>query len=186
VFSGTSNEYEFLRDRTGGRRFWPIDCLQQKPTKSVFTDLKNEVPQIWAEALMVWRLGEPLYLENAETAALAKQMQDSHAVSSPREGIIREFLEREVPEDWRERSLDERRIFWSMKHTGAEKLVPRDRVCALEVWCEALNGDSKYFKRQDALEINGIIEKTPGWEKTKNGARFGKDYGLQKGFFRKQ
>lgn len=186
VFFGTSNEYEFLRDRTGGRRFWPIDCLQQKPTKSVFTDLKNEVPQIWAEALMAWRLGEPLYLENAETAALAKQMQDSHAVSSPREGIIREFLEREVPEDWRERSLGERRIFWSMKHTGEEKLVPRDRVCALEVWCEALNGDSKYFKRQDALEINGIIEKTPGWEKMKNGARFGKDYGPQKGFFRKQ
>lgn len=186
VFFGTSNEYEFLRDRTGGRRFWPIDCLQQKPTKSVFTDLKNEVPQIWAEALMAWRLGEPLYLENAETAALAKQMQDSHAVSSPREGIIREFLEREVPEDWQERSLDERRIFWSMKHTGEEKLIPRGRVCALEVWCEALNGDSKYFKRQDALEINGIIEKTPGWEKTKNGARFGKDYGLQKGFFRKQ
>ena len=184
VFFGTSNEYEFLRDRTGGRRFWPIDCLQQKPTKSVFTNLKNEAPQIWAEALMAWRLGEPLYLENAETAALAKQMQDSHAVSSPREGIIREFLEREVPEDWRERSLDERRIFWSMKHTGEEKRVPRDRVCALEVWCEALNGDPKYFKRQDAAEINGILEKTPGWEKAKRALRFGAQYGVQKGFIR--
>lgn len=185
VFFGTSNEYEFLRDRTGGRRFWPIDCMKQKPVKSVFNDLPGEVPQIWAEALACWRLGEALYLENAETAALAKQAQEEHTVGSPREGIIREFLERYVPEDWRDKPLNERRIFWSMKRTGEEKLVPRDRVCALEVWCEALNGDPKYFKRQDALEINAVIEKTPGWEKAKNGLRFGKDYGLQKGFIRK-
>ena len=32
---------------------------------------------------------------------------------SPKEGIIREFLERDIPEDWEKRSLDDRRLYWS-------------------------------------------------------------------------
>lgn len=186
VFFGTSNEYEFLRDRTGGRRFFPIDCYQQKPAKSVFTELPGEVSQIWAEALACWQLGEPLYLENAETALLAKQAQEEHSVGSPKEGLIREFLEKEIPEDWQKRSIDERRVYWAGGfRMDQAKRVPRDRVCALEVWVEALNGDPKYFKRADALEINTVIEKTPGWEKTENGLRFGAEYGLQRGFTRR-
>lgn len=185
VFFGTSNEYEFLRDRTGGRRFFPIDCMKRQPTKSVFIQLADEVPQIWAEALAMWRLGEPLYMENEELAAAAKAAQEEHAFALPREGLIREFLERQVPEDWQKRSLDERRIFWSGGfRTEQTALIPRDRVCAMEVWCEALNGDPKQLKRADALEINSVIESLPEWTKAKNGIRFGSAYGLQRGYVR--
>lgn len=186
VFFGTSNEYEFLRDRTGGRRFFPIDCMKRQPTKSVFIQLADEVPQIWAEALAVWRLGEPLYMENDELASAAKAAQEEHAFALPREGLIREFLERQVPEDWQKRSLDERRIFWSGGfRTEQTALIPRDRVCALEVWCEALNGDPKQLKRADALEINSVIESLPEWTKAKNALKYGSAYGAQKGFTRK-
>ena len=103
----------------------------------------------------------------------------------PREGLIREFLERQVPEDWQKRSLDERRIFWSGGfRTEQTALIPRDRVCAIEVWCEALNGDPKQLKRADALEINSVIESLPEWTKAKNGIRFGSAYGLQRGYVR--
>lgn len=185
VFFGTSNEYEFLRDRTGGRRFFPIDCMKRQPTKSVFIQLADEVPQIWAEALAAWRLGEPLYMENDELAAAAKAAQEEHAVALPREGLIREFLEREVPADWQKRSLDERRLYWAGGfRTEQTALIPRDRVCAMEVWCEALNGDPKQLKRADALEINSVIESLPEWTKAKNGIRFGRAYGLQRGYVR--
>jgi predicted P-loop ATPase len=185
VFFGTSNEYEFLRDRTGGRRFFPIDCMKRQPTKSVFIQLADEVPQIWAEALAMWRLGEPLYMENEELASAAKAAQEEHAFALPREGLIREFLERQVPEDWQKRSLDERRIFWSGGfRTEQTALIPRDRVCAMEVWCEALNGDPKQLKRADALEINSVIESLPEWTKAKNALKYGSAYGAQKGFVR--
>lgn len=187
VFFGTSNEYEFLRDRTGGRRFWPIDCAMQPATKNVFRDLPGEVRQIWAEAVMYWRLGETVCLHDSEAEKLAKLAQEEHSIRSPKEGIIREFLEREVPEDWRKRGLNERRLYWSGNfRTENVKTVPRDRVCAVEIWCEALGGDIKQMKRQDTLEINSVIEKTPGWKRTKNGIRFGKDYGFQKGFIRSE
>ena len=187
VFFGTTNDDEFLRDKTGARRFLPVDCMIQKPTKSVFRDLPNEVSQIWAEALVCWRLGEALYLESAEVAAMAKTAQEEHALHSAKEGIIREFLEKEIPDNWDKLDLATRKHFWdgTFKPVDCE-YRKRDRVCAVEIWCEALGGDMKYFRRQDAVEINGILSHLDGWERCKSNVRFGGAYGAQKGFIRVQ
>lgn len=75
VFYGTTNNSEFLKDITGNRRFWPIDCGVKEATKSVFNDLENEVDQIWAEAYMLYVLGEPLYLQG-ESLKLAEEAQE--------------------------------------------------------------------------------------------------------------
>lgn len=182
VFFGTTNESEFLRDKTGGRRFWPIDCAVQQPVRSVFRDLSADVPQIWAEALRDWRQREPLFLENQEIAAAAQQMQEEHAVHSVKEGVIRDFLDRGIPEDWDSRNLNDRRLYWSGAFQDkATPTKPRTKVCALEIWCEALNGEARYFKQSDAREINAIIEKTGGWKKA-GVITIGAPYGRQKGF----
>lgn len=187
VFFGTTNDDEFLRDKTGARRFLPIDCMTQKPVKSVFRDLAGEVPQIWAEALLAWRMGETLYLDNAEIAAMAKSAQEEHAVHSAKEGIIREFLEKEIPDNWDKLDLATRKRFWDGTFQPVDcEYRERDRVCAAEIWCEALGGDMKYFRRQDAAEINGILSKIEGWERCKSNVRFGGAYGAQKGFIRVQ
>lgn len=62
VFFGTTNTPDFLRDTTGGRRFWPIDIDERERTKSVINDLPGERDQIWAEAVTRYKAGEPLYL----------------------------------------------------------------------------------------------------------------------------
>ncbi len=185
VFFGTTNDDEFLRDKTGARRFLPIDCMVQKPAKSVFKDLANEVSQIWAEAVVCWQLGEALYLDNPEVAAMAKAVQEAHAIHSAKEGIIRDFLEKEIPDNWEKLDLTMRRNYWN----GGLKPVDctykkRDRVCAVEIWCEALGGDARNFRRQDAQEINGILSKIEGWEKAKNALKYGTGYGAQKGSIR--
>lgn len=187
VFFGTTNDDEFLRDKTGARRFLPIDCMIRQPSKSVFNDLPGEVPQIWAEALLAWRMGEPLYMERPELADAAREMQEAHAIHSAKEGIILDFLEQELPEGWEKRDLPSRKLFWSgaARPTDCE-YHKRDRVCAAEIWCEALSGDIRNFRRQDAAEINGILAQLDGWERSKNGIRFGASYGLQKGFVRKK
>lgn len=183
IFFGTSNNSEYLRDRTGNRRFWPVDVGTHPQSKNVFKDLDGELEQLWAEAVLRWRMGEPLYL-SGQAEALAKESQEEHRERSPREGIIRDFVEQSIPADWLKWDIVRRRIFWGgSMHEVAGQLLPRERVCALEVWCEALGGDMKNMRYQDAQEINNVIGSMDGWERTKNGARFGY-CGLQKGFMR--
>ena len=60
IIVGTTNEAEFLKDYTGNRRFWPVDLTGKGRRKNIWHDLPAEVPQIWAEAVALYRLGEPL------------------------------------------------------------------------------------------------------------------------------
>lgn len=182
VFFGTTNEGECLRDRTGGRRFWPLDIDAVPRTKTLLDDLPRERDQLWAEAFVRWKAGEQLYLpQGLET--VAKGVQEDHRERSAWEGIIHEFMERQVPEDWSKWPLDRRRMYWGNPALGGNKpkLVPRDRICALEVWCEAFGGDIKALKRSDAAEINAIITRTKGWRKSAKVMRSG-PYGVQRGF----
>jgi len=184
VFFGTTNDSEFLRDRTGNRRFWPVDVGLQPPTKNIFTQLEGEVNQIWAEAFVYWQLGEPLYL-TGEAEAISLQEQEAHRESNAKEGIIREFVDREIPANWASRSVNERRMYWSGEFEKTKSdTVLRDRICAAEVWCECFYKDISMMRRSDAVEINNILDNLKGWKKDRNGRQFGKAYGLQRGYSR--
>ena len=87
VFFGTTNTTEYLQDRTGNRRFWPVDVGQQEPKKSIWRDLDDDIDQLWAEATMRWRAGEALFL-TGEVEETAKTRQEQHREISTREGIV--------------------------------------------------------------------------------------------------
>lgn len=183
VFFGTTNEEEYLVDRTGNRRYWPIKCGVQEREKSVFTDLDSDVDQLWAEAKAVWESGEPLFLPD-DLEAEAQRVQEEHREASVREGVIRDFVEKEVPDDWNTWDAQRRQTFWSGGEKGEHNMVPRDRVCALEVWVEAFGGNIKQMKYADAREINDVIGAMPGWRRAKSNIRFGPSYGAQRGFLK--
>ncbi len=185
IIVGTTNDTEFLKDRTGNRRFWPVDLGKGIGSKNVFTQLAGEVDQIWAEAMVRYQCGEKLFLEGV-VAEEAVRQQEEHKERSPKEGAILEFLERKVPSDWNRRGLAERRDFWNFGAKGADEnlLSERTRVCAAEIWCECFYGDLKMMKRSDALEINGILGSIPGWKKAEGPLKFGSYYGAQKGYIR--
>lgn len=172
VFFGTTNDAEFLTDRTGNRRFWPLVVGARKATKSVWADLDNELDQLWAEAAMRFKIGEPLYL-SGEVEKAAKEQQESHRKTSTREGIISDFLEQKVPADWLSWKLEQRRMFWEGNAAFDGELVPRKKVCALEVWCEALGCDPRMIKNSDSTEINSIITGVNGWKRQPHPDRFG-------------
>lgn len=153
------------------------------PTKkSVWEDLPQERDQIWAEARMYWILGEPLFLPK-ELETLATEQQERHRESSGKEGMILDWLEREVPADWNQKDLSARRMYWGGGTHGGETLVLRDRVCAMEVWAECLGQDPGRMRRSDAIEINGILVNATGWIRDKSSTRYG-PYGTQRGFKR--
>ena len=115
----------------------------------------------------------------------AKKVQEQHTEESPLAGMIREFIEKEIPENWAELSISDRQDF--IRGDGFEyngPLVKRDRICALEIWVELLNGDVKKLTRAMAIEINDVLRKTEGWYQPRNKIRFS-TYGLQKGFYKR-
>ncbi len=184
VFCGTSNDSEFLKDSTGNRRFWPVDVGEHPAKKSVWKDLPGEVDQIWAEAYMLYALGEELYLPK-EIEALAEKQQEEHMESSEKEGMIREFLERPIPLNWDAVSLPNRRAFWAggQKLEEGAALVPREKVCAAEIWAECFQSEIRFMKKTDSMEINTILSRMKGWKRNKDKRRYG-PYGPRRGFER--
>jgi len=133
---------------------------------------------------VVWQLGEPLYLEG-EALKISERIQEEHMEQNAKEGIIREFVSRDVPPDWDKRTIRQRQLYWQgdFEKGGIER-VPREKICAAEVWCECFGSDIKFMRKSDSAEINAILGRIEGWEKSKNGIRFNYEYGLQRGFTR--
>jgi putative DNA primase/helicase len=189
IFFGTTNDHEFLKDRTGNRRFWPVITGLCESRKSLWTDMtKSEIDQIWAEAFMLWKQGEALFLDK-ELEKEAMRAQELHTEGSSKEGMVREFLERLLPSNWSSMDIAARRRFIHGSEFGEaeEGTIRRDKVCAAEIWVELFNGELGKFTNIIAREINDILRNIEGWEPYSVGRgrlRFGKVYGAQRAFLR--
>lgn len=181
IFICTTNTHDCLKDYTGNRRFLPLDVDGDKATKDIWKDLNNyEVDQIWAEAVKFYKAGEKLIL-SSKANELAKQEQESHTKHNPLEGIINEYLDMPVPDDWYDKDLYDRiNYIRNAKKTGK----PRDKISAIEVWCELLEGDKKDLTIQKSREITNLILKNGEWIRTTT-IKTGYLYGRQRGFKRK-
>ncbi len=94
-FAGTVNPggNGYLRDETGARRFWPVACgAEWPPEQKIDTEgLAAVRDQLWAEAVVRFRAGEPWHLpphlEEAQAASAAERQEDD-----AREPRIRDFI----------------------------------------------------------------------------------------------
>lgn len=188
IFVGTTNEATFLRDHTGNRRFWPVRCAQQEPTKSLWDPgVDKEIDQVWAEALAAWDAGEGVWI-GEEMEKKAREVQEAHTEENPLVGMIAEFLDTELPENYY--SLDTRtrhEFHQGQLNIDMGKTFKRERVCPLEVWCEMMGGDVKRFNNYDRKEIRQALGLLEGWHLYKEGVvllSFGKPYGQQRSYVR--
>lgn len=184
VFAGSTNNLLFLKDRTGNRRFWPISGHRSLKTKNSWELSAEEVDQVWAEAYQLYLAGEPLVLpEELEKEAI--KVQQSHTEGSELTGLIEEYLAIKLPANWESLDIYDRKEY--LRDYDEEKAdgQPRERVCALEIWCEVMDGDRKNLTNAKAREIIDILQSLSGWEPYSKGTgkiRFGKFYGVQKAF----
>ena len=100
-------------------------------------------------------------------------------LEDPREGIIREYLDRPITKDWYEMDKFERKQFIQ---EGAKGDVMREKVCALEIWTEALGNSEKDMVPFRAAEINKIVARIGGWRRKEQITI--KGYGRQRGYIR--
>lgn len=85
VFAGTTNEHQYLRDPTGGRRFLPVRTDGDVQIAQIAT-LRD---QLWAEAVTMFDAG----FEWWELPADAKEEQASRYVGDSWEGRVEQWLD---------------------------------------------------------------------------------------------
>ena len=98
IVGSTNAESGFLRDITGNRRFWPVR-ISGEGSKRPWDIDRETVQQIWAEALVIYKAGEILYLRGEEAVAAITE-QAAAMESDDREGIIRNYLDILLPTEW--------------------------------------------------------------------------------------
>lgn len=185
IVGSTNSENGFLRDITGNRRFWPVKVSGDSIKKA--WEL-NDIDQIWAEALYVYRKGEDLFLKGNE-AQMALSEQADAMEADDREGLVREYLDKLLPENWNTMDLYERRNFLAGSEFGTSEVgtVKRMIVCSMEIWCECFGKDSANLKRADSYEITAIMSRIENWKPynlNKSGTTRFPIYNKQRAFMR--
>ena len=83
---------------------------------------EDTIIQIWAECVHYYREGEKLYLP-ADIEKMAVEAQRDAMETDEREGLVKAYLERLLPEGWDEMDLDDRRDFLNNNSSFIEPRV---------------------------------------------------------------
>ena len=181
IFIGTTNETQFLRDTTGNRRFWVVDTPND-PARDMWEELTEDtVRLIWAEAVEIYKKGEKLYLPR-DLEKKAREVQESYEEENPKAGIIADYLDRLLPENWNTLDLYARRAWLE---GDAEGTVQRTAVCTLEIWAEALGGNPDKLDRYISKEIRDIMAGLEEWRHQGGSLLTIKPYGRQRYYERR-
>ncbi len=89
VFAGSVNPGGgYLKDPTGGRRFWPVECRGEIDVPAVLA----QRDQLWAEADAAYRRGETWYLEDEVLSAAMADVQDDRREDDVWEAAVANHL----------------------------------------------------------------------------------------------
>jgi predicted P-loop ATPase len=176
IFIGSTNDREYLRDQTGGRRFWPIVCNLPGDKQIDNLKFRANVMQIWAEAVSIYQQmmkdyahlpALPLYMKH-EAAQIALEMQESRRVETPEEelaGVITAWLDTPLGAEFEDLDDDIPKVY-------------RNETCMSQVWREMMGRDGD-IPHTSAIKIGKALQLV-GWDRSKgpvSGHELNKKYG---------
>ena len=145
MFVGTTNNPQFLTDKTGNRRFYPVKV--QSYAYKMYDhekEIKEYIRQAWAEAVYLYKEGK---LQPFAKKEVLEQ--------------IRAAQEAAMEDDWRIGAIEQ--------YLDEQKKSANSTVTVIELWHRALNEpEESKPTRKDSIEITQIITSIPGWVQGQN------------------
>ncbi|CAJ1185163.1 VapE domain-containing protein [Companilactobacillus paralimentarius] len=112
VFIGTSNPPEFLKDKTGNRRFFPIECGVQDKKKDPFNIDDNDILQVLAESKVMFDKGVKPFVDS-ELQKIAEKYQKNSMIQDPTEEQILSYIDMPVPTNWNDYTIFQKEQYFS-------------------------------------------------------------------------
>lgn len=167
VFFGTTNSQNgYLRDITGNRRYWNVKVPGNGKYKPWELD-EDTVKQVWAEVVLYAKAGEKLYLPS-ELEDYAKEEQRAAMERDDREGLVQEYLDMLLPDNWDSMDVYKRKEYVREADDPTRPIgsVRRMEVSNMEIWCECFGKPKEDMKPSDSYAMSAIMERIDGWSKT--------------------
>lgn len=97
VFAGTTNRHEFLPpDKTGNRRFLPVECSLERREKMILENEKESrryLAQLWAQTMYIFRHENPELKLSPETEKYLSKYQEGFTPEDNDEGVLIAWFE---------------------------------------------------------------------------------------------
>lgn len=154
VFIGTTNHEQYFQDTTGNRRFWPVWVSSVR-----LDELRRDRDQLWAEAVALYRAGEPWHLQGDEFQVVQENIE-ARELADPWVEIIGAWLaESTTPA---ERTASD----------GAEKItVARVLRQAIGMPAQRINGRGDAMRVGRCLRSLGFVRREAGSKRDRERAR---------------
>lgn len=146
IFGGSTNDSTWLKDDTGNRRFWPVKCgvIDRE-------SLRRDRDQLWAEAVALYRAGEPWWITDPRIVAAAERQQNKRVEVDVWDTAIFRWIENQTP---------------SKDSTGAYARIDSsdDYVSVRDILVHALKLDEGKISRMEQTRVASILVRR-GWER---------------------
>ena len=153
IFIGTTNDFQFLVDKTGNRRYLPIEIHVRKGELFKHEKyVRNYIIQCWREAKQLMEEGKTYLVIPSTYNNIIEEHQSMATDDDPKVGVITDYL--------------------NNKPIG-------EKVCGQEIFVNCCNGLKKNYSSRDGREISIILRRFPEWKRINNPIDF-EGYGRQK------
>ncbi len=166
VLARTTNQKEYLKDKTGERRFLPVLANIEKQKKHPMEIEPETIEQIWGEAVTIYKAGADLMFDK-ETEEELELYRETFMYRDEVELQVLEYLEMPIPDNWSSWSIQQQHQYTSKYfdnssefEAGTKKL---EKVSTREMMYNLFMRNSNDKKL--STKINMIMDNHPGWQK---------------------
>lgn len=166
VLARTTNQKEYLKDKTGERRFLSVMADTSKQKKHPMEIEPETIEQIWGEAVTIYKAGADLMFDK-ETEERLEIYREKFMYRDEVELQVLEYLEMPIPDNWSSWSIQQQHQYTSKYfdnssefEAGTKKL---EKVSTREMMYNLFMRNSNDKKL--STKINMIMDNHPGWEK---------------------
>jgi hypothetical protein len=166
VLARTTNQKEYLKDKTGERRFLSVMADISRQKKHPMEIEPETVEQIWGEAVTIYKAGADLMFDK-ETEERLEIYREKFMYRDEVELQVLEYLEMPIPDNWSSWSIQQQHQYTSKYfdnssefEAGTKKL---EKVSTREMMYNLFMRNSNDKKL--STKINMIMDNHPGWEK---------------------